>query len=111
MRIVGKSGNASIVQFEDEDGVLRRCLLPKSVIRKHGNSIPVNILNMGVEIGCEVEEAFSQLDMPTPDDLLSYTRSVGLWTREDILGNIPRFKQVLVEAFGSQIIHILREMR
>lgn len=110
MRVIGKHGKASLVEYE-KDGVIRRCLLPKPIIRQYGNNIPGHVLSRGIEIGVEVEDAFGEIEMPEAKDLLDYVRRKGFWTSEDILGNVSRFKWTLVEALGAALIKILRGAR
>lgn len=110
MRLVGKQASAAIIEYE-EDGVLRRCLLPKAVVREHGRQIPTEVLHRGIEIGIDVEEAFARMEMPTSTELLNYLRQEGLWTRDDILGNVSRFKLKIAGAIGDQIAEVLMGVR
>lgn len=110
MRVVGKQGQTAVVEYE-EGGLLRRCLLPKTVIREYGLSIPPEIRSRGIEVGVELEDAFNAIDLPTATDLLNYLRRAGFWTREDVLGNISRFKITLAEAMGDQVADILKGSR
>lgn len=107
MRVVGKRGKASIVEYEC-DGIVRRCLLPKSVIRKYGYQIPDEILDRGIEIGVTVEDAFCDLEMPSKEDLLNHLRVSEIWTQADILGNLGRFKLVLAEPIAERLIKIIQ---
>jgi len=110
MRIVGKSGQASIVEYE-RDGMVYRCLLPKTVVRQYGNQIPASILARGIEVGVEVEEAFNGIEFPDPKEVLNYVRDYGFWTADDVLGNPDRFKKKIADAFGDQIVRMLIRMR
>lgn len=110
MRVVGKHGQTSIVEYE-ENGLLKRCLLPKSIIRQYGNSIPLEIVERGIDVGIEVEEAFAGLELPSTAELLNHVRREGFWTRNDVLGNVSRFKLVLATAIGDQVEKVLMGSR
>ena len=110
MRVVGKHGAASIVEYEC-DGVLRRCMLPKEIIREYGLSIPDQILDRGIEIGVDVEEAIDKIVMPTPTDLLNDLREQGFWTSDDVLASVTLFRRALIASISDQITMILREIR
>mgnify|MGYP001062056061 CR=1 FL=1 len=110
MRIVGKEGNAMIVEYS-EGGVIRRCLLPKETIRAYGRSIPRDILSRGIEIGIDVEEAFDRITVPTSTEILNGVREQGFWTRDDVLGNVSRFRLAIASAIAEQVSQILRGVR
>jgi hypothetical protein len=110
MRVVGKVGEACVVEYE-RDGICCRCILPKTVVRQYGNHIPSNVLARGIEVGVEVEEAFQEIAFPSNNKILNYVREHGFWTSEDVLRNTDRFKQKVAESFGDQIAQMLVRMR
>jgi hypothetical protein len=109
--VVMRKGAATLVEYEDDGGLLRRSSVPSSAILStadDGRNATVDIitLDQGIPYGIPFEHRIKNREV-TAEKIAEELHKVGIWTAMDIVNNPRGVHEAILSSVGVTLSDIL----
>lgn len=99
MKIIKRQGQASLIEFIDENGRLSRVVVPQ------GKENDPDVLEEGIPYGIPWEDIF--FPQTTPQIVADELRRRGIWTIEDLQANRSAALGAIQTAYGQDLAALM----
>lgn len=111
VRLVKTENEAALVEWTGKDGAQRRVTVPRTAVTGAAKQrlVEKDDLSMGIPYGIPVAQIIKMA--ATPEGVESELHKRGLWTAEDIIGNIQSVYGALQAVYGVDAATLVNAAR